>query len=85
MPVLKITGIIVLKNWADLIIQKKIVIQFHEAVKQHVLPLVNKIYQKKKKNLGLDNLRPWDMEAEPEGTKPLQPFKTSEELIQKID
>jgi oligoendopeptidase F len=57
--------------------------QFHEAVKQHVLPLVNKIYQKKKEKLKLEDLRPWDVEAEPAGTKPLTPFKTSEELINK--
>ena len=57
--------------------------KFHEAVKQHVLPLVNIIYQKKKEKLGLDTLRPWDIDAEPEGIKPLQPFKTSEELVNK--
>lgn len=57
--------------------------QFHEAVKQHVLPLVNIIYQKKKEKLGLDTLRPWDIDAEPAGIKPLQPFKTSDELIEK--
>ena len=54
---------------------------FHEAVKQHVLPLVNIIYQKKKEKLGLDTLRPWDIEAEPSGTPALQPFTTSKELI----
>ncbi|MEJ7626684.1 MAG: M3 family oligoendopeptidase [Ferruginibacter sp.] len=56
---------------------------FHEAVKQHVLPLVNKIYSRKKKELGLDVLRPWDLEAEPEGTKPLHPFDTSDEMLTK--
>ena len=54
---------------------------FHEAVKLHVMPLVNKIYQKKKEKLGLDTLRPWDIEAEPAGTSPLQPFTTGKELI----
>ena len=54
---------------------------FHEAVKQHVMPLVNIIYQKKKEKLGLDNLRPWDLEAEPAGTTALQPFTTGKELI----
>jgi oligoendopeptidase F len=57
--------------------------KFHDAVKQHVLPLVNIIYQNKKQKLGLDTLRPWDIEAEPAGIKPLVPFKTSEELIEK--
>lgn len=56
---------------------------FHEAVKQHVLPLVNIIYQKKKEKLGLDSLRPWDIDAEPEGTNALKPFSGSQELIDK--
>ncbi|HSB92392.1 MAG TPA: M3 family metallopeptidase, partial [Flavitalea sp.] len=57
--------------------------QFHQAVKEHVLPLVNTIYENKKKKLGLDILRPWDLEAEPEGIKPLTPFQTPEELLDK--
>ncbi|MBS1509576.1 MAG: M3 family oligoendopeptidase [Bacteroidetes bacterium] len=57
--------------------------QFHEAVKQHVLPLVNTIYEKKKAKLGLDTLRPWDIDAQPEGTEPLHPFNTGNELLQK--
>ncbi|MFY7653134.1 MAG: M3 family oligoendopeptidase [Chitinophagaceae bacterium] len=57
--------------------------QFHEAVKQHVLPLIDSIYQKKKQKLGLTELRPWDIEAEPEGTTPLKPFSTGEELYVK--
>ncbi len=57
--------------------------QFHQAVKQHVIPLSNEIYEKKKNKLNLDSIRPWDMEAEPEGTSPLNPFKTGAELLQK--
>ncbi len=47
--------------------------QFHEAVKQHVLPLVNIINERKKKKLNLTSLRPWDSEAEPEGVTPPKP------------
>jgi oligoendopeptidase F len=57
--------------------------KFHEAVKLHVLPLVEKINKKKKEKLGVDTLRPWDTEAEPEGVQPLNPFKTGEELTEK--
>jgi oligoendopeptidase F len=57
--------------------------KFHEAVKLHVLPLVNEIYKKKKQKLGLDTLRPWDLEAEPAGIKPLRPFATGDELLTK--
>ncbi len=56
---------------------------FHEAVKQHVLPLVNQIYENKKQKLGLDTLRPWDVEAEPAGIQPLRPFTNGEDLVQK--
>ena len=57
--------------------------QFHQAVKEHVLPLVNMIYHKKKEKLGVDTLRPWDLDAEPAGVDPLRPFNTGEELLQK--
>lgn len=57
--------------------------QFHEAVKLHVMPLVNQLYEAKRKKLGLDTLRPWDVEAEPAGIKPLRPFQTGEELTTK--
>ena len=57
--------------------------QFHEAVKLHVMPLVNQLYETKKKKLGLGTLRPWDVEAEPAGIQPLRPFKDGEELTEK--
>ncbi|MDP3394850.1 M3 family oligoendopeptidase [Sediminibacterium sp.] len=57
--------------------------QFHDAVKQYVLPLVNEIYNRKKEKLQLDSLKPWDTEAEPAGTAPLKPFTTGEELYEK--
>ena len=57
--------------------------QFHEAVKLYVLPLVKEIYQRKKEKLGVASLKPWDLEAEPEGIKPLHPFATGSELLEK--
>lgn len=57
--------------------------QFHEAVKLHVMPLVNHIYEAKKKKLEIDTLRPWDIDAEPVGVQPLRPFKNGEELTEK--
>lgn len=59
--------------------------QFHEAVKLHVLPLVEKINLNKKEKLKLDTLRPWDTEAEPEGIEPLHPFNTGKELLEKSE
>lgn len=57
--------------------------QFHNAVRDHVMPLVNQLYEQKRKKLGVDKLRPWDLEAEPIGTKPLRPFANPSELIEK--
>lgn len=57
--------------------------QFHQAVKEHVLPLVNEIYERKRIKLGLDSLRPWDTEAEPAGIQPLRPFTNGTELLDK--
>ena len=57
--------------------------QFHAAVKEGVLPLVDFIYDRKRQKLALPSLRPWDTEAEPAGIEPLHPFKTGEELVNK--
>jgi len=57
--------------------------QFHQAIKLHVLPLIDKIYARKKKKLGLTTLKPWDTEAEPAGTAPLKPFTDGKDLYNK--
>lgn len=56
---------------------------FHDAVATKVLPLVEALYEQKRKTLNLDRLRPWDLEAEPVGTLPLRPFTGAKELIDK--
>lgn len=57
--------------------------QFHTAIKEHMLPLVRQTLERQRVKLGLDELRPWDSDAEPEGTVPLEPFKSGEEMIEK--
>jgi oligoendopeptidase F len=57
--------------------------QFHHSVRTHVLDMVNFIYDRKRQKLGLQMLRPWDLEAEQDGVKPLTPFQTPDELINK--
>ncbi len=58
---------------------------FHEAVKEYVLPLHRKLVQYRKSRLGLEVMRPWDGDAEPEGTQPLKPFATGHELLEKSE
>ena len=57
--------------------------QFHEAISSYVLPLVDEIYERHRKKLAVDLLRPWDIEAEPKGTEPLRPFKEGKDLLHK--
>jgi oligoendopeptidase F len=57
--------------------------RFHEAVREYIVPLVNRINEKKRKKLGLDSLKPWDVEAEPAGIKPLRPFTNGDDLLTK--
>jgi oligoendopeptidase F len=57
--------------------------RFHDSVKQYILPLVEIINAYKQNKLGLDTLRPWDLDAEPVNQQPLNPFKTGEELLEK--
>ena len=63
--------------------QPKECYDFHQSIREHVVPLVKIIYQAQQKSIGVEQLRPWDMDAEPEGIKPLRPFETGEELTEK--
>ncbi|MEC5148031.1 M3 family oligoendopeptidase [Chitinophaga sp. 212800010-3] len=62
---------------------KEDVFQFHEAIRTHILPLVQQILEKQKEKLQLGVLKPWDTDAEAVGVKPLEPFHTGEELVNK--
>ncbi len=57
--------------------------RFHEAVREHILPLHKMLVEARQKRLGLAVMRPWDGDAEPEGTEPLKPFETGAELTDK--
>jgi oligoendopeptidase F len=56
---------------------------FHEAVREHILPLQAMLVEYRRRKLGIDVMRPWDGDAEPVGTEPLHPFKSGTELSDK--
>lgn len=56
---------------------------FHEAVKDAVVPLLSDMATERKKALAVDQLRPWDTKVDPQGRPPLKPFETGEELLDK--
>ena len=57
--------------------------RFHESVRKHFLPLVGQLHEVRKQKLGYDHLRPWDMQVEPEGKPPLEPFSDGKDLLEK--
>ena len=56
---------------------------FHQAVREHIVPLQAMLTRHRQHRLGLDTMRPWDGDAEPVGTEPLHPFKDGKELSEK--
>jgi oligoendopeptidase F len=57
--------------------------EFHEAVAETVVPLLNQLASKRKTSMELTELKPWDKAVDPLGRKPLKPFETGEELLSK--
>lgn len=55
---------------------------FHEAIEQVVVPAARRVYEKKRRRLGLDTLRPWDTQVDPSDEPPLLPYTGQTELVQ---
>ncbi len=56
---------------------------FHQSVLEVVVPIATKIYNERKENLGLEKLRPYDLEVDIAGLQPLKPYRQISELIDK--
>lgn len=55
---------------------------FHDAIEQVVCPAVQQLAEQRKRTLGVETLRPWDTQVDPENRPPLRPFETAEQLKQ---
>lgn len=55
-------------------------LKFHDSIEKAVVPLVRKIAEKRKSEMGLKKLRPWDTQVDPLGRPPLKPFTHVDEL-----
>lgn len=53
---------------------------FHHSIEQVVVPAALRIYAKRRKQLGVKTLRPWDLDVDPFNRPPLRPFKDVTEL-----
>lgn len=48
--------------------------RFADAIEATVVPLVRRIDRRRRADLGVDRLRPWDIAVDPRGRPPLRPF-----------
>lgn len=55
---------------------------FHEAIEKVVVPAAQRIYEKKRQRLGLDVLRPWDLDVDVSDAPSLTPYQGQDELVQ---
>jgi len=56
---------------------------FHEAIAKEIVPILKQQAEKRAELLGLEELKPWDMEVSTSGKAALKPFRKGEELIEK--
>ncbi len=56
---------------------------FHKAIETVVVPAARRLYERRRQLLGVESLRPWDLDVDPEGRPPLRPFATEEEFAEK--
>jgi len=66
--------------------------RFRDAIAEVVVPAATRIYKKRKKQLGVESLRPWDLAVDPLGREALRPFAdvqqlqdTAESIFQQVD
>lgn len=57
--------------------------KFHAAIEHEIVPILQEQAQQRKDALGLDVLRPWDMEVDISGKPPLKPFTGGDDLVEK--
>ncbi|WP_347156459.1 M3 family oligoendopeptidase [Pontibacter chitinilyticus] len=56
---------------------------FHQSIEETIVPLLTKLDEERQQKLGVAELRPWDLDVDPTGKAPLEPFKSGEELLEK--
>jgi oligoendopeptidase F len=55
--------------------------RFADSIEQIVVPVARKLGDARRKQLGLETLRPWDMAVDPLGRAPLEPFSGAKALM----
>jgi oligoendopeptidase F len=56
-------------------------VRFHDAVEKSVLPAILRLRETRKRELGVETLRPWDLQVQPGRESRLVPFSTTEQFL----
>lgn len=62
---------------------KEACFQFHESIKESVVPILKEFALKRKDALGVTELKPWDLSVNYTSTQPLKGFEDGEDLVEK--
>ncbi|MGH2517439.1 MAG: M3 family metallopeptidase, partial [Ktedonobacterales bacterium] len=54
--------------------------RFHAAIEEVVVPAARRLYARRREQLGVPTLRPWDTDVDPTNRAPLRPYTTIDEL-----
>jgi oligoendopeptidase F len=55
--------------------------EFHRAIETEIMPEVRAIQAERRRQLGVEKLRPWDLAVDPQNRPPLKPFATVDEMV----
>lgn len=56
-------------------------VQFQDAIEKEIMPVVRDLQTKRREQLGLSSLRPWDLGVDPLNRPPLRPFEQVEGMV----
>ena len=56
-------------------------LKFHDAIESEIMPAVRTIQAERRRQLGLEKLRPWDLAVDPQNRAPLKPFAEVGEMV----
>ncbi len=59
--------------------------RYHKTVERLVVPVYEEILKKRRSQMNIDTLRPWDLSVDPKGRPPLKPFEYVEDLIAGVE
>jgi oligoendopeptidase F len=57
---------------------------FHAGLEKVFVPAAKRIYERRRQRLGVDTLRPWDLNVDPLGDSPIKPYESMDEFKQEL-